>query len=303
MNKFISTLLLLFTLQTVYGQYQIGLIPRVSPDKAVYQKVGYTEIEIKYGSPSVNGRKLWGALVPYDKVWRAGANNATTIEFSTEVTIEGLTLDSGKYSFFVIPKEKGKWTVIFNKTHKQWGAFKYDESEDALRVDVMARKTNFGSDNLIYSIDQINYQQGNIRLQWDSLAIVMPFKTNYLKKFEQEVETRAGKQEEYIKWVVYVQGADHLLQIGSKQELAMSWINLAEKTMDATFKWNEQFYPRDYIKGHLYWVKAQLLAYNQDYTKADAYVNKLKSLDNTIFYDRKNLKEGIDTALNSWKEK
>ncbi|MEM6700816.1 MAG: DUF2911 domain-containing protein, partial [Bacteroidota bacterium] len=72
-----------FLVQPLSAQYQIGIIPRVSPDKMVYQKIGYTEVEIRYGSPAVNQRPIWGDLVPYDKVWRAGANAATTVEFKS----------------------------------------------------------------------------------------------------------------------------------------------------------------------------------------------------------------------------
>lgn len=90
MNKYFSTLILLFISQIVFGQYQIGLIPRVSPDKAVYQKIGYTEVNVNYGSPTVRNRQIFGDLVPYDEVWRAGANNATTIEINDAITAENM---------------------------------------------------------------------------------------------------------------------------------------------------------------------------------------------------------------------
>ena len=260
MKTFTTTLFLLFISQIVFGQYQIGLVPRVSPDKAVYQKIGYTEVKIDYGSPAVKNRQIWGDLVSYDKVWRAGANNATTVEFNSEVSINNMPLDSGKYALFMIPKENDKWTVIFNKTHKQWGAFKYNEEEDALRVDILPKRNPYPTENLNYTINQVGYKYGSILLQWEYLEIEIPFETNYLKQFEQEVESRADQQPDYIKWIVYLQGAEHLLQIQSNERLAMSWMNQAEELMNATSEWNDQFYPRAYIKGHLYWTKAKLLA-------------------------------------------
>lgn len=204
---------------------------------------------------------------------------------------------------FIIPKENDKWTIIFNKTYKQWGAFKYNEDEDALRIDILPRRNNYQTENLTFSINQVGYKFGSIVLNWEYLEIEIPFETNYLEQFEQEVETRADKQPEYIKWIVYLQGAEHLLQINSKQHLAMSWINQAEKNMNSTYEWNEQFYPKDYIKGHLYWIKSKLFAENGNFKDAIDYAEKVKTLENTIFYDRKNEEESIDALLNYWKGK
>lgn len=303
MNKFNTTLILLFFAQIVCAQYQIGLVPRVSPDKSVFQKVGYTEVEIKYGSPAVKNRQVLGSLAPYNKVWRAGANNATTVEFSSEVVINNMSLDSGKYAFFIIPKQNNKWTIIFNKVHKQWGAFRYTKDEDALRIDIAPRRMTYQTENLTYSIKQLGYQYGSIVLNWGYFEIEVPFETNYLKEFEQKVETRANKQPKYIKWIVYLQGAEHLEEIGLKQSLAVSWITQAENIMSSTSEWNEQFYPRDYIKGHLYWIKAKLLAKDNNFLEATEYVRKIINLENPTFYEEENEKEGIDVALSLWKEK
>ena len=203
MNKALSTLIfVLFIVSNSFSQYQMNLVPRESPDKAVYQKIGYTEVNITYGSPATKNRKIWGELVPYGKVWRAGANNATTVEFSSKITINGTSLDRGKYALFVIPKENDRWTIIFNKTHKQWGAFRYDENEDALRTEILPKTKNDQTENVTYSIRQIGYQQGVIVLHWEYLEVEIPFETNYLEQFQQEVETRASKQPEYLKWIV-----------------------------------------------------------------------------------------------------
>jgi hypothetical protein len=94
------------------------------------------ETVLEYGRPKVKDREIWGGLVPYNKVWRTGADEATTISFSADVKIEGKALPKGKYAFFTIPGEE-KWTIIFNKIAKQSGAFGYDESQDALRVEVV----------------------------------------------------------------------------------------------------------------------------------------------------------------------
>src|SRR3982751_1127810 len=125
MRKFALTLALI-TLPVLAQQAKQ---PRVSPDQTLKQTVGLTDITITYSRPAVKGRQIWGALVPYDQVWRTGANDATTITFSDDVTINGKPLPKGTYSLHTIPG-KEQWTIIFNKTAKQWGSFNYDQAQD-----------------------------------------------------------------------------------------------------------------------------------------------------------------------------
>jgi len=303
MKKLLKTFILVFIAQYGFAQYQIGLIPRVSPDKAVYQKIGYTEVEISYGSPAVKSREIWGELVPFDNVWRAGANDATRVEFSSEVLINNVPLDSGKYALFIIPKENDKWSVVFSKTHDQWGAFNYNKDDDAVRIDIVPRRNRYHTENLAYSIHQTGYNYGEIVLNWEYIEINIPFETNYLSSFAREVELRAEKQPRYMKWIVYLQGAEYLNQRKSNLDLAMNWINQAENIMNSNSDWNKQFYPRDYVEGHLYWVKSKLLAKNNDIKAAIEYAEKLKTMENTMYYDRKNEQESIDELLKHWRKK
>jgi hypothetical protein len=122
-------------------------------------------ITINYGSPSVNEREIWGKLVPFNQVWRAGANDATTFETDKEVTIEGSKLPAGKYSFFVIPNEK-ECVIIFNKEAKQWGAYKYKEKEDQLRVTVKQKVAKSKAEKLVYVIEK-----NTVSLNWDNWTI------------------------------------------------------------------------------------------------------------------------------------
>lgn len=100
--------------------------------------VAGVEVVVEYGRPQVREREIWGALVPYDRVWRTGADEATTITFSAPVEIEGEALEAGTYALFTIPGEE-QWTVIFNRQARQWGSGSYDPAEDALRVEVSPR--------------------------------------------------------------------------------------------------------------------------------------------------------------------
>ncbi len=302
MNRFTTLLIFLFSSHLLLAQYQIGLVPRISPDRTTSQKIGFTEVEITYGSPAINNRQIWGELVAYDEVWRAGANNATTVYFSSDVVINETKVDSGKYALFIIPKANSAWTIILNNVSKQWGSFQYNKKEDALRLDVAPNKMFIHFENLTYSIRQVGFEHGSIVLNWGFIELNIPFKTNYLNKFEAEVEERAKKQPDYVKWVVYVQGADHLATTNSNGPLALLWINKAENIMNITTQWNDQFYPRDYVVGHLYWTKAKLLATSNKFNEAVDTANKLTSLKNKLFYNRKNKVEKIDELIKVWRE-
>ncbi len=142
---------------------------RVSPKASVIQTVGFTEVTIDYNRPGVKERVIWSRLVPYNKVWRAGANEATKFTFSTDVKINDKTLIAGSYSFFVIPT-KENWTVIFNKVADQWGAFEYNEAEDALRFDVTPEEGSM-QEWLAYTITKTSDNSAIIRLEWERLKV------------------------------------------------------------------------------------------------------------------------------------
>ena len=156
----------------VFSSYAQENKIRLSPKASVMQTVGFTDVTIDYSRPGVKGRTIWGALVPYNKVWRAGANEATTINFTTDVTIEGKNLPAGKYGFFTIPN-KDSWTLIFNKVADQWGAFQYNEAEDALRVTVKPESNNF-QEWLAYTITKTGDKSAVVSLEWEKLKV--PFK-------------------------------------------------------------------------------------------------------------------------------
>lgn len=144
---------------------------RISPKAEAKQTVGFTEVTINYSRPGVKGRTIWGGLVPYNAVWRAGANEATKITFSTDVKINGKKLKAGSYGFFTIPTTKN-WTIIFNKVADQWGAFEYNEVEDALRVEVIPEKeNNCWREWLAYTFTKTSDNSAVVRLEWEKLKI------------------------------------------------------------------------------------------------------------------------------------
>src|SRR5213595_82160 len=133
-KSFALCLVILGLCGTVSAQSDLKL-PDVSQAADVKQRIALTDIAINYQRPLVNGRKIWGGLVPYGKVWRAGANENTTIEFSDPVSVEGKPLGKGVDGRHMIP-HPDSWTVIFSKTNTGWGSYRYDQQDDALRVNV-----------------------------------------------------------------------------------------------------------------------------------------------------------------------
>ncbi len=143
--------------------------PWASPACRVNQTIGITEVQVTAGRPAVKGRVIWGDLVPYGEVWRAGANENTTVCFENDVTIEGKPLAGGHYGVHMIP-QKDRWTVIFNKNAAGWGSYSYDEAEDALRVDVTPAAAPF-TEWLTWEFDDLTSTSATLRLRWEKLAV------------------------------------------------------------------------------------------------------------------------------------
>lgn len=141
---------------------------RPSPPATATGKIKGATITINYSSPSVKGRKVWdpsGTLAPYGKVWRAGANEATTFETDKDIKVEGKELPAGKYGFFSIPGES-EWTIVFNKVPNQWGAFKYDQAQDQLRVTTKPKKSAQMNERLVYDVTN-----KGIVLKWENVEV------------------------------------------------------------------------------------------------------------------------------------
>lgn len=142
-----------------------------SPKEHTEGKIDEINISIDYGSPRVKERTIWGKLVKYDKVWRAGANENTTFSFDKDVTIAGNKLPAGKYGFFILPVENGDWTIIFNKKNDAWGHFSYKEKEDILRVQISPEFVNENQEDLLYTIGE-----NTINFAWEKARLSIPIK-------------------------------------------------------------------------------------------------------------------------------
>ena len=167
----IATLVFAFFAAAIPALAQSALmdVPRDSQHARLLQRIGITDITINYHRPLVKGRKIWGGIVPYGQVWRAGANENTTIEFTDPVSIEGKPLAKGIYGLHMIPSEN-EWTIIFSKQAAAWGSFTYNQAEDALRVTVKPQPAEM-KEALAYEVDNVTPDSAVISLRWEKVAV------------------------------------------------------------------------------------------------------------------------------------
>jgi hypothetical protein len=285
----------------IFAQYNRGLIPRASAEKGVSQKIGYTKVAANWNSPSVKGRKIWGELVPYNELWRAGANAATTIEFSTAVNIDNKTIEAGKYALFVIPSLHHKWTMVLNKDYEQWGSYNYDPTKDVVRIDVTPRKRAAIAEDLTMSIEQHSFIHGSVTLSWEFLDLIMPFETDFVNSLAAEVKAKSESATENAKWATYLQGADYLEELNVELAMARTWLTQAEKLFKEVKTWDSRYVSKEYVEGHLMWVNAKLLARSGDHIKALDAAEKVKTMKVNDFYSRADNKAKIDATIEQWK--
>ena len=205
---------------TVSAQSDLKL-PDVSQAAEVKQRIALTDITVNYHRPLVNGRKIWGGVVPYGKVWRAGANENTTIEFSDPVSIEGKPLAKGTYGLHMIPNPDS-WTVIFSKTNTGWGSYSYKQDEDALRVNVKPKPLPQSEEALEFEFEDLKPDSTAVTLKWEKLGV--PF-TVSVKDSEQTLENiRAQlKGRGQFTWPALDEGAQFCLTRKINLDEALQW--------------------------------------------------------------------------------
>jgi hypothetical protein len=183
-------------------------LPLPSQRAEVSQRIGITDIAISYHRPEVNDRKIWDGLVPYGKVWRAGANENTTITFSDPVMIEGKPLDKGTYGLHMIPTAD-EWTIIFSKNSTSWGSFTYDQTEDALRVNVKPMPADTHN-ALTYDFDQLKPDSAVVELEWEKLAVPFKVSVNVHDVVQASLKKQLRNLSQYT-WMSWDDAADYLL--------------------------------------------------------------------------------------------
>ncbi len=203
---------------------QIQGLPEQSQGQTITQTVGVSTVTIDYHRPQVRGRKVWGSLVPFGQVWRAGANENTTISFSDPVKIEGQDLAAGIYGLHMLPGER-EWQVIFSTNSTSWGSFSYDEAEDALRVSVKPQKAPV-QEVLQYRFDHLTAEGGIIVLHWEKFEVPFEFEvdtpTHAMAKIRRDLRSLPG-----FSWQGWQSAANYCLQNNIEHEDCMTWADRA----------------------------------------------------------------------------
>jgi hypothetical protein len=284
---FLLLILIVGNLTSGFGQ-EIEL-PRVSPKASVSFTIGFTEVKVTYGAPAVKERVIWGNVVPYDSLWRGGANEATTVEFSTDVNIEGQTLRAGKYALFFIPGEK-EWTVILNKKFDQWGTGSYNEDEDEVRFYVEPKMNEAPQERLTYTIHEMKMDMGYIKLSWEKLRLFMRFKVNVMEEAMANIIDALGKTPPEKKWVIYAQGAQFLIDSDTNLDKALEWARMSTDQFSHSWNW---------------YIRAKAEAKKGDMTAAVASGTKCAEIgladENDTYYEEH--KEEINSAIQGWAAK
>jgi hypothetical protein len=183
-------------------------LPLPSQSAEVTQRVGITDITIRYHRPLVSDRKIWDGVVPYGKVWRGGANENTTITFTDPVMIEGKPLDKGTYGVHMVPTAND-WTIIFSKNATSWGSFTYDQSEDALRVNVKPIAAEM-HDALTYDFDQLQPNSTVVELEWEKIAVPFKVSVDVHSVVEADLKKQLRGLSQYT-WMSWDDAANYLL--------------------------------------------------------------------------------------------
>ena len=222
-RRFVLTLAVLVVSPVAQGQSFAPLkLPQASPEASVAQTIGLTEIQIRYHCPAVNKRKVWGELVPYNEVWRAGANENTTISFSTDVAVSGQKLPAGTYGLHMLPTEKD-WTVIFSKQAAAWGSFSYDQKEDALRVTVAPQAAEF-QERLSYSLEDPTDTSVQAVMRWEKVRAVFPITADTPQVVVASLRRDLRGLPRFF-WQGWNQAAAYCLRNNVNLEEALEWSN------------------------------------------------------------------------------
>jgi tetratricopeptide (TPR) repeat protein len=211
---------MLFASTNSEAQSTVLDLPRDSQHARLMQRIGLTDITINYHRPLVNGRQVWGKLVPYGEVWRAGANENTTIEFTDPVTVEGKPLAAGIYGLHMLPGEN-EWTVIFSRMAASWGSFTYDQKEDALRVAVKPQPSEL-HEALTYDFDDVKPNAATVTLRWEKLAVPFKLEVDTPHLVEQSLEKQLRGLAQYT-WEGWDDAATYLADHKGNQERALAY--------------------------------------------------------------------------------
>ena len=249
MRKYFFLIITIFTFYSLTTAQDFRT-PRPSPDATVSQYVGVTKITVDYSSPGVKERKIWGELVPYEEIWRTGANEATTITFSDPVKVNGNQLPAGTYGIHTIPGVN-EWEIIFSKDTKVDGPVAFDEKKEALRLKVKPEENPF-TERMMFTITDMTENSSKVNLIWEKLKVSFDVETN-----TQELTLQNAR--DAFNWGQLMSAATYCLQNNVNLDEGYKWIQAS--TLINENYWNQR-------------IKAQYLAKMEKKDEAIATMEK-----------------------------
>jgi hypothetical protein len=220
----IITLLVAVSTYTTQAQTRLKM-PQASTSQTITQEFGLGKVTLIYSRPNVKGRKIFGGLEPYGQVWRTGANSATVITFTDDVTIEGNKVPAGEYALFTIPNAT-EWTIILNKKTKQWGAYEYKQADDVLRFKVKADKASAPVETFTMQFGNVKPTSAELNLMWERTAITLHLTTEVDSRIMANIDDAMKATDKKP----YFAAAQYYYENNKDLNKALEWITEAEKT-------------------------------------------------------------------------
>jgi tetratricopeptide (TPR) repeat protein len=248
MKKILITFLALATMSQVNGQD----LPKPSPEATLKQRVGLTDFTVVYSRPGAKDRKVFGELVPFGKVWRTGANKATSIAFNTPVSFNGETVEAGTYSLFSIPNE-GEWIIILNEETELWGTGNYDEAKDVLRFPIESMSSDM-TETFTIDINHIRNNSAHLVLNWEETMVAIPLEVEVNEKAIENIAMAIEESPKDKLWGVYRSAASYYHDNKLDKKQALEYIQQSVKL-------NPESWYSHYLHG-------EILASGQKYAEA-----------------------------------
>ncbi len=216
-----ATVFILCSLFLIPAYAQLRM-PQASSSQTIVQEFGLGTVTVKYSRPNVRGRSVFTDLAPYGEVWRTGANNATVITFTDDVSLEGNMVKAGDYGLFTIPG-KDSWTIILNKGSEQWGAYQYKQADDVLRFEVKPSRLSDKAESFSIAFTDVMPSSAKLNLLWDDTKVAIKMTTDVDSKVMAAIdESMKGDKKPYFQAAQYYY--DNNKDLGK----ALQWVTAAE---------------------------------------------------------------------------
>ena len=256
-------------------------LPQASPKARVEQQVGVTSFAVDYSSPAVNGRTIWGELVPYGEVWRAGANAATNLTASREFTFGGTKVPAGTYALFTIPG-KETWTVVLNSNPKTWGSYGYDAKQDVARIEVRAEQLAASRERLAYVFSETTNEATRLDIEWEKVRVSVPVGVDTKAHVASNIEQGTSEA-----WRPHFESARWLLEQNGDLKIALGYADTSIAVKPTW--WN-------------HWIKAQILAKSGKTGAAVKFAKEAKKLGKGDRVHDSFYVKTIDASLAKWQK-